>query len=95
MPIMRFQSFLRPARSLRKFVAAMLLGVSVLCCSPHTASASSNNDEVEHYDARVQGYTPDVELKSWGVGGCWMMMICMGVVCVAVIFKDAKRSHLD
>ena len=72
----------------------MLLGASVLCCSPHSALASSDED-VEHYDARVQGYDPNVELKSWGVGACWVVMIMMAAGCVGVIFKDSKRSHLD
>jgi len=94
MPIMRFQSFIRPTRSIRRYLAGILLGVSVLFCSPHTASASSDED-VEHYDARVQAYDPNVELKSWGVGGCWVMLIFMAVGCVGVIFKDSKRSHLD
>jgi hypothetical protein len=91
---MRMQSLSRPSRSIRKYLAAMVVGASVLCCSPQRAAASSDED-VQHYDARVQGYTPDVELKSWGVGGCWVMLIAMAVGCTAVIFKDSKRSHLD
>jgi hypothetical protein len=81
-------------RPIRKFIAASVLALSLVAATPHGAYASSDED-VEHYDARVQGYDPNVELKSWGNGGSWMMLIFMAVVCVAVIFKDAKRSHLD
>ncbi len=75
-------------------MAGVLLAISVLASTPHAASASSDED-VDHYDARVQGYDPKVELMSWGSTGCWIMMIIFGVCCVSVIFKDAKRSHLD
>jgi hypothetical protein len=91
---MRSSSSIHPIRRIRRFAAAMVLAVSVLSCSPHSAMASSDED-ADHYDARVQGYDPNVELKTWGVGGCWMLLILMGVGCVAVIFKDSKRSHLD
>jgi hypothetical protein len=81
-------------RSIRKYVAGGLLAVLMIAAAPQSAHASSDEDET-HYDARVQGYKPDVELKSGGSGGAWMMLVLMGVVCVSVIFKDAKRSHLD
>lgn len=77
-------------------MAAVVLALSVITATPHGAYASSSSDEAtDHYDARVQGYDPDLELKSWGTSGCWMVLILMAVCCVAVIFKDAKRSHLD
>ena len=83
------------ARAVKKFTAALLLAVSLMACNPHSASARQNDEDVEHYDARVQGYEPDAELKSSSTGMAWMLVLCLGVVCVAVIFKDAKRSHLD
>ena len=79
-------------RSFKRFVAAFLLAVSLIAYNPHSAMAK---DEEDHYDARVQQYDPDLELKSSSTGMAWMLMLFMGVVCVAVIFKDAKRSHLD
>lgn len=90
---MASESF-HPLQSIRKYVAASVLALTLISCAPHSALAS-NDDEDEHYDARVQGYDPSVELKAWGAGGSWMLLVLMGVVCVAVIFKDARRSHLD
>jgi hypothetical protein len=81
-------------RSFRKSIAAVLLAVSLIASTPQSARAASD-DDVVHYDARVQGYSPDMELKSSSTGGCWILLIFMGVICVAVIFKDARRSHLD
>jgi hypothetical protein len=85
------QAFL--GSSVKKFVATFLLAMSLVSFMPHAAMAG--DDEDSHYDARVQQYDPNVELKSSSTGGAWMMMLLMGVVCVSVIFKDAKRSHLD
>ena len=76
----------------REFIAAVLLSLSFIAYAPQSARAA---DEVEHYDARVQTYVPDVELKSSGVGFTWILLFMLLGVCVGVIFKDAKRSHLD
>jgi len=81
-------------RSVKKSAAAFLLAVSLIACNPHSAMATREED-IEHYDARVQGYDPTVELQSSSTGMAWMLVIVLGVVCIAVIFKDAKRSHLD
>ena len=83
-------------RKLKKSTAAFLLAVSLIACSPHSAWADPGKiDDDAHYDARVQGYDPDIELPSASSGLCWFLLICFAVGCVSVIFKDAKRSHLD
>jgi hypothetical protein len=90
MNVSRFGSM---GRRFRKTIVGVVLAVSLIAATPHAAMAG--DDDAEHYDARVQGYDPDVELKSSGTSMAWIMIIFMGVVCVSVIFKDAKRSHLD
>ena len=96
MPIMRFQSLKNPIRSTRKALAAALLAVSFAVCTPHSSYAKpDDSDPDSHYDGRVMGYDPDVELKSGGNGFSWLLVVFMGALCVGVIFKDAKRSHLD
>ncbi len=82
----------------RKSIAAMLLAASVLVTSPRSALADGPGklEDSDHYDARVQGYsTPDVELPAGSSGMCWFLMIVMAVATCSIIFKDAKRSHLD
>jgi hypothetical protein len=84
--------------NIKKYIAAFVLGVSLIACSTPSALAEHGPgkiDDPDHYDARVQGYDPDVELPAASSGFCWVMLIFCGVICVAVIFKDAKRSHLD
>ena len=79
----------------KRFTVAMCLAFALMVSLPSHARASIGDDEVEHYDARVQGYTPDVESKTGGVSMIYVLMVLMMVVCVSVMFKDAKRSHLD
>lgn len=76
-------------------LAAAAIGVSALACGPGHALASNNSDEDEHFDARVQGYDPTAEVKGASGALQWMMLISAAVVCVGVLFKDAKRTHLD
>ncbi len=83
-----------PLRALKRYAAAACLATVFSLGSPVHAFAREDPDAV-HYDARVQGYSPDVELKGGGLGMIWMMFVLLGVVSVSVIFKDAKRSHLD
>ena len=85
----------RPTR--RSFAAKLAVGVAVWIGSLSVASpaARAAAEEEEHYDARVQGYTPGVEAKSSSTGGAWMLLAAMGAACVAVMFMDAKRTHLD
>ncbi len=83
---------------MKKMIAGFVLGLSLIASTPHSSFATAGPgkiDDPDHYDARVQGYDPDVELPAGSSGGCWFLLICMAVVCVSVIFKDAKRSHLD
>ena len=86
-------AFLRP---LKKFTAGVFLASSLLFATPHAACADPGKiDDDAHYDGRVQGYDPDVELPSGSNGMTWFLVLILGVMCVSVIFKDAKRSHLD
>lgn len=83
-------------RSVRKFTASLLLAISLITAVPHSAYADKVKIEDDaHYDGRVQGYEPDVELPSASQGMNWFLLLALGTVCIMVIFKDAKRSHLD
>jgi hypothetical protein len=85
---------LSASRAWKRFAIALCLSLTLLASTPARSIAREDPDAV-HYDARVQGFNPDVELKSGGTGMMWVVMILLGVICVAVIFMDAKRSHLD
>ncbi len=83
-----------PSRRARRWLAGLAMSAAaVSAASPNAARAAE--EEVEHYDARVQGYSPDVESKSSSVGMIWVLAILLGGATIGVMFIDSKRSHLD
>jgi len=53
------------------------------------------DDEPTDYDARLLGYDKTVQLDSGTTALTWVLLIVLSIVCLGVLFKDAKRSHLD
>ena len=67
------------------------LAAALLLISPASALAQ---DEGE-MDALRTGYTQRVEVEGGSSGLTWLALVGLGVVCFAVLFKDARRTHLD
>lgn len=65
-----------------------LLGVMI---APLTALA----DDPEPYDARLLGYPQSVQLESGSTALSWLLLVVLGLLVFGVLFKDAKRTHLD
>lgn len=82
-----------PKSGARRVALALALSMGLSAAAPHSARA--DDDEPEHFDARDQGYTPTVELKSSSVGFVWVLMILLAAGSVGVMFMNPKRSHLD
>jgi hypothetical protein len=79
----------------KRLVLGLCLAAA-LAAVPATARASSSDDEAPTvYDARIQGYSQNVQLDSGSTALSWLLLCALGVVCLGVTFKDAKRSHLD
>ena len=95
MSAMAHRSTRRSPPTRRRAVLALTLALGLSAAAPHSARA--DDDEPDHYDARVQGYDtkPDPESKSSGVGMVWVLMVLLGGGCVGVMFMNPKRSHLD
>ena len=53
------------------------------------------DDAPEPYDARMLGYPSSVQLDGGGTALSWIVLVLLGVLTIAVLFKDAKRTHLD
>jgi len=53
------------------------------------------DDAPEPYDARMLGYPGNVQLDGGGTALSWIVLVLLGVLTIAVLFKDAKRTHLD
>jgi hypothetical protein len=82
--------------AIKKTIRAVCLAVVLALSIPSTSLARNDDeDQPKEYDARILGYTQDVDLKTGSTALSWLLLIALGVVSVAVLFKDAKRSHLD
>ena len=47
------------------------------------------------YDGRLEGYGKPVTLDAGASALTWLLLIFLGVICLGVLFKNARRSHLD
>ncbi len=76
----------------RRWLAALCLALTLLAWM---APAALADDEPEVYDARLLGYDKTTQLDSSSTALIWLLLIVLIVLCVGVMFKDARRSHLD
>lgn len=75
-----------PMRVLPKIAAFLAFAVS-----PLAAFA----DDKEVYDGRLEGYSKPVTLPGGGTALLWMLLLFLAIIALGVLFKNAKRSHLD
>ncbi len=77
----------------RRWMMGALLAMVMVASAPKPALA--DDDEPSDYDARLLSYSKTVELSSGTTALTWVLLIVLSIVCLGVLFKDAKRSHLD
>jgi hypothetical protein len=80
-------------QKLRIGLAALLLGVGLLL-TPVTARAASSDDD-ERIEVREQMYPKGVKTEGGSTAITWMLLFFLALICVSVLFKNAKRTHLD
>jgi hypothetical protein len=76
----------------RKLFLSACLVMTLVLCTPLKVLA---DEAPPVYDARLEGYKVNVQLDSGSTALTWLLLIALGVLCLGVLFKDAKRSHLD
>ena len=59
-----------------------------------TASSARADDEEIQLDARMEGYATKVDIGGSTALTSFLLMVLTGLS-LGVMFKDAKRSHLD
>jgi hypothetical protein len=70
-----------------------LIGLLVM---PALALAQRRGEpEEEIYDARLLGYEQRVALEDSSTALTWLLLIFLAVLALGVLFKDARRTHLD
>jgi len=82
-----------PARLKRwLFAVWFCLGALLPVLTPSPARAQ---DEEVKIDARLEGYQGNVSVENQSTALIWLLFVFLGVVALAALFKDAKRTHLD
>jgi hypothetical protein len=77
---------------MRRAVFSILFALTLLGAAPLSASA---DDQPKSFDGRLDDYGRNVTLDSGGTSLTYFIWAGLGVAAVIVMFKDAKRSHLD
>lgn len=52
-------------------------------------------EEGEWPDARLVGYNPNVALEGGSTATTWLLLIGLAIICIAPLFMNARRTHLD
>jgi hypothetical protein len=76
----------------------MKLRLIAICCGliQFLSPALSLAQELDNKgDARLEGYKTPVRLVDSGTAVTWLLFLFLGTLALAVLFKDAKRTHLD
>ena len=83
----------RPA-TLRRWLVALCLcvGTFALAAAPNVALAQEEEVKV---DARLEGYQTPMTVSNQSTALMWLLFVFLGVIALAALFKDAKRTHLD
>ena len=82
----------RPFTALRRWLLLACLCLSAVVLAPTTARAQ---DEEVKVDARLEGYQGNVSVENQSTALIWLLFVFLAVCAVGVLFKDAKRTHLD
>jgi hypothetical protein len=69
------------------------MGFLTVALMPLTALAQT--DQAPVYDGRLEGYPSNVTLPGGGVALQWLLLAFLSAMAIVVLFKNAKRSHLD
>ena len=76
--------------AIRLFCAATLS--TTLLVAPAVSTLAADEEKIP--DARLEGFGRNVKVEG-GTTGTWVLFVVLSVVCMSVLFKNAKRTHLD
>ncbi|HEY7089369.1 MAG TPA: hypothetical protein VH518_14830 [Tepidisphaeraceae bacterium] len=87
----------------QKLRKALICVVGILLVLLPTSVVRAQDASDKIYDARLEGYTEGaqnsnsltVTLESSSTALMWLLLVVMAGICVGVMFKNAKRTHLD
>jgi hypothetical protein len=83
-------SFAQP----RRWVLVACLWACLLASALTPAVALAQEEEVPR-DARLEGYPQKVHLDNDSPALSYILLIVLGALALSVMFKNARRTHLD
>jgi len=69
--------------------------ITLCVLSFSTAAHAADDEEVPEHDGRTEGYSQKVQVTKASTSLVWLAFIALTVISMSVMFKDARRSHLD
>jgi hypothetical protein len=73
----------------------LYVSLAVLLAPVIVLARSTEDEETVLQEARLEGYAQTVHLKDGGTALTWIMIGFFSAIAIAVLFKNARRTHLD
>jgi hypothetical protein len=81
-------------RMMRHRLIGLAIAFAAVALSPLIA-LGQDQPKIAPYDGRIEGYGKQLTLDAGTSALTWLLLIFLGVVCLGVLFKHARRTHLD
>ncbi len=82
------------SRMKRRFLTFLIM-LLTLTAAPLAARADDTNTPPKDYDGRLDDFGKQVTLDGGGTALSYFLFAGLGVIALGVLFKNARRSHLD
>ena len=69
--------------------------LAVLLAPLVVLAAGKEDEETALLEGRLEGYQGNVRLPGGSTALTWLFVSFLGVIAIASLFKNAKRTHLD
>ena len=81
--------------SMKYRLLSLYVTLAILLTPVIVLARSTEDDDTVKLEARLEGYTQKVRLDSNSTALTWLMIGFLSAIAIAVLFKNAKRTHLD
>ena len=82
-------------KTMKYRLMSLYVTLAILLTPVIVLARSSEDEETVKLEARLEGYTTKVRLENNSTALTWLMIGFLSAIAIAVLFKNAKRTHLD